>query len=395
MQNSSAPLPLANLPRRKILFLLFTRFFWIALTVIGGGLAILLAAERLFVKKYHWLTEEELFEMYPVYQSVPGLIAGNVAIYVGSRACGWAGALCALTGVVLPSFIVIVIIAGIFHAAPVSWPWLNGAFIGIRTVMAALTSALMVKLWKKSMEPLYAYPVMILTFAGMTFLHVNPGILLVGSMLIGILAVYLPEFHRKESGLATIAGITLLFMYFGLLCVGGGSMLISFYINELVNTRNWMTLQELADFMAISQITPGPIGINLATFIGFRRAGFFGAMASTAGLMLPSYICMLLVLKFLEKWKQSRLVQGILTGMRPASLGLMLAVWLVCLELSVFTASVPWKYLIAMSADTGGFGIRYLTLPLFAAAFYALRKERCSIMCAIFSGAAYGALLCR
>lgn len=66
----------------------------------------------------------------------------------------------------------------------------------------------------------------------------------------------------------------LTFMYFGLFCLSGGGALMQFYLDELVNRRHWMTLEGFGNFVAISQVTPGPIGVNLATFIGYHQGGF-------------------------------------------------------------------------------------------------------------------------
>ena len=84
--------------------------------------------------------------------------------------------------------------------------------------------------------------------------------------------------------------IFLVFIYFGFLCLSGGSSLLQFYIDELVEGRGWMTLEELGNLLAISQVTPGPIGVNLATFIGFRQGGFWGGLLGTVGLLLPSFL---------------------------------------------------------------------------------------------------------
>ncbi|MGN0849555.1 MAG: chromate transporter, partial [Victivallaceae bacterium] len=101
-----------------MLWLLFWEFFKIASFVVGGGFAILIVAEDVFVKKYHWLRDGELSDMLALIQTVPGLTAGNIAIYTGYRIAGTAGALLALTGVAMPSFIVITAIAAGFSALP-------------------------------------------------------------------------------------------------------------------------------------------------------------------------------------------------------------------------------------------------------------------------------------
>lgn len=389
--------------QKQILWLLFWNFFKIALFVVGGGMAIMLAAEQIFVKKLRWLREGELLDMFAVIQTVPGLVAGNAAIYVGYRAAGHWGALSALFGVALPSFTVITLVSMGFASLPLDNPWLQGGFIGVRTALSGLMLATLHRLWVKTMKGFFPWPLMLFCFLGMTFWKANPGILLLISMIVGVMYIYWIEHipkHQNEAGFTGVIELFLLFCYFGLLCIGGGSLLISFYINELVDSRHWMTLQELGDFMAISQVTPGPIGVNLATFIGYKQHGIAGALAATVGLLVPSYILMVLALKSLERWESSKVVRGIMRGVQPATVGLVLGVLLVCLEMSVFSTNVPWEYLWELTKwdllkYNGPFYIRYGTVPLFFAAYAVLYKDRCSIMTAIFSGAAYGIFFCR
>ena len=101
--------------------------------------------------------------------------------------------------------------------------------------------------------------------------------------------------------MSNILHIFVLFCYFGLLCFGGGNALTPLYIDNLVKEQQWMTMQEFGDLTAISQMTPGPIGVNAATFFGYRRGGVPGAMAATAGLLIPSYFLVLLALRSLKK----------------------------------------------------------------------------------------------
>ena len=102
---------LSKLPRGRVLWRLFFNFFKIALFVVGGGYAIILAAEDIFIRKLHWLRDGELMDMLAIIQTIPGLMAGNAAIYVGYRAAGALGALVALSGVALPSFLIITAVA--------------------------------------------------------------------------------------------------------------------------------------------------------------------------------------------------------------------------------------------------------------------------------------------
>ena len=214
---------LANCSRGRVLWLLFWNFFKIALFVVGGGFAIILAAEESFVKRLRWLKEGELLDMLTVIQSVPGLTAGNAAIYVGYRAAGHAGALIALFGVALPSFTVITLLSMGLDFLPLDNLYLQSAFIGVRTAMAGLMIATVARLWRKIMSGFFPWFVMLACFLLMTFTKVNPGWLIAGSMAAGIASAFMPR-AEESRGVATLLLLFVLFVYFGLLCFGGGAV---------------------------------------------------------------------------------------------------------------------------------------------------------------------------
>ena len=194
--------------------------------------------------------------------------------------------------------------------------------------------------------------------------------------------------------MTNIFHIFLLFCYFGLLCFGGGNALTPLYIDHLVNEQHWMTLQEFGDLTAISQMTPGPIGVNAATFFGFRRGGIPGALMATVGLLVPSYFLVILALRSLKRWEKSFLVRGIMTGIHPATTGMILAALLIFMQMSVFSTEIPWKTWlgIAENASQTEFFIRPLAVLIFCAAAALLYKGKISIMSVIFGSAAVGAL---
>ena len=194
--------------------------------------------------------------------------------------------------------------------------------------------------------------------------------------------------------MTNIFHIFLLFCYFGLLCFGGGNALTPLYIDHLVNEQHWMTLQEFGDLTAISQMTPGPIGVNAATFFGFRRGGIPGAFVATIGLLVPSYFLVSLALRSLKRWEKSFLVQGIMTGIHPATTGMILAALLIFMQMSVFSAEIPWGYWLGIvkNAPETAFFVRPLAVVIFCAATWLLYKGRISIMSVIFGSAAVGAL---
>lgn len=189
----------------------------------------------------------------------------------------------------------------------------------------------------------------------------------------------------------------LIFVYFGAICFGGGSSLMPFYIDILVEKYHWLTLHELGDFVAISQVTPGPIGVNLATFLGYRQGGIAGGLLCTIGLLLPSWILMTLGVKSLDKWEKSRVVRSLMYGVKPATMGLIAAAFIAYLEISLFSDRIPWDYCLELlkanfAPYEGAFALRWDMLPIFLFSCWALYKNKLSIMGVIFLSAGLGAL---
>ena len=114
------------------------------------------------------------------------------------------------------------------------------------------------------------------------------------------------------------------FLMIGFTSFGGMSMIP--LINDQMLSHGWMTASEVADIVAIAEMTPGPLGLNCATFAGARTAGMAGALAASAGVLFPSVTLTLLAAVFLEKFKKSRLMNEALYGIRPVCIGMIFAV---------------------------------------------------------------------
>lgn len=108
----------------------------------------------------------------------------------------------------------------------------------------------------------------------------------------------------------------------GLFSIGGGLATIPFLM-EISDKYGWFSRTDLSNMIAVSESTPGPIGINMATYVGFTTAGPIGALISTAGLVLPSIIVILIIAGFLEKFRDNRLVQDTFYCLRPAVIGML------------------------------------------------------------------------
>lgn len=116
----------------------------------------------------------------------------------------------------------------------------------------------------------------------------------------------------------------LTFLKLGAFTFGGGAAMMPFIQEEAVSKWGF-TPEEIINFIAISESTPGPFAVNIATYVGAEKGGFFGSICATLGLVLPSFIIILIIAKCYEKFKTNKIVAGAMTGLRPTSVGLIAA----------------------------------------------------------------------
>ena len=135
----------------------------------------------------------------------------------------------------------------------------------------------------------------------------------------------------------------------GLFAVGGGLATLPFLYDMAARHPEWFTVSQLADMLAVSESTPGPLGVNMATYVGYLTAGIPGAVAATMGLVAPSVIVILIVAAFLKRFRESRLVNNVFYGLRPASAAMVAAAGLSVVGLALLysgqagLAAVNWK----------------------------------------------------
>jgi len=125
------------------------------------------------------------------------------------------------------------------------------------------------------------------------------------------------------------------FFKIGLFAVGGGPATIPFLF-ELSDKTGWFTNQELTNMIAISESTPGPIGLNMATYVGFSTLGFFGGLVSTFGLVLPSVVVVIIIAKFMTNFSSNTYVKKAFWGIRPAVTALIASAVISMIRASLF-----------------------------------------------------------
>lgn len=133
--------------------------------------------------------------------------------------------------------------------------------------------------------------------------------------------------------------LRLFFEFFktGLFAIGGGLATLPF-LYEISDNTGWFTHEQLADMVAVSESTPGPIGVNMATYVGYTVKGIPGAIVATLGLVLPSIIIILLIASILNRFKNSPWVKSIFYTLRPASTGFIANACLAVAMISIVTA---------------------------------------------------------
>ena len=145
------------------------------------------------------------------------------------------------------------------------------------------------------------------------------------------------------------AELFITFLIIGMFTIGGGYAMLSLIQNEVVTVHGWIDYGTFTDIVAISQMTPGPIGINSATYIGYQvlaNSGaseltcILGSFTATFAVVLPSFIIVLALCKVYEKWRDHYLFKGVMSGLKPATLGL---IGTAALSLATPENFIDWK----------------------------------------------------
>ncbi len=142
------------------------------------------------------------------------------------------------------------------------------------------------------------------------------------------------------------------FFQTGLFAVGGGMATLPF-LYDISDRTGWFTHAQLADMVAVSESTPGPIGVNMATYVGFLTGGVGGAVTATLGLITPSVIVILLVAAFLNRFRDSKYVNAAFYGLRPASTAMILAAGVLVVKAAFFPKGLgeaDWRLFVMAAA---------------------------------------------
>ena len=173
------------------------------------------------------------------------------------------------------------------------------------------------------------------------------------------------------------------FFQIGLFSIGGGYAAMPLIQEQVVESHSWLSMTEFTDLITIAEMTPGPIAINAATFVGLRVGGPVGAVVATLGCILPSCIIMSIMAYLYFKYSDLKLIQGVLMGLRPAVVALIASAGLSIMLLSFFgeKGRIHWEHLNLISA------------ALFTAAFIVLRRWKAPPIWVMLGSGAVGGVL--
>jgi chromate transporter len=351
-QTQEAVPPAADKTRPSLLRL-FLAFLRLGSTAFGGP-AMVAYIGRMAVEKKQWLTKESFESGVALCQSIPGATAMQTAAYVGLRAGGPRGALAAFVGFGLPAFVLMVVLAAVYHQTRDLAPVL-AAFHGLHVVVVALIANAAFNFGRSSLRN-WRDALLATGAAAFLVLHGNPIVAIVGAAALGLLLYRSVASSEAEwpaetadgprrplrfaaglvacvpAGLATLFfldrmlfALALLMLKIDLFAFGGGFASVPLMLHEVVDARAWLDSQTFMDGIALGQVTPGPIVIT-ATFIGYQVAGPAGSVVGTLSIFTPSFLMVLATVPYFDRLQRSLFFRRALRGVLVSFVGLLAAV---------------------------------------------------------------------
>jgi chromate transporter len=171
------------------------------------------------------------------------------------------------------------------------------------------------------------------------------------------------------------------FFKIGLLSIGGGYAAMPLIQNQVVELNQWLSLTQFTDLITIAEVTPGPIAINAATFVGIQVAGIYGAIVATIGCIFPSSVIVLTLAYFYYGYKEMAVAQAVLQGIRPAVISFIASAGLSVLLLSIFGLNISLSE------------INYVSIGLFTICLILIRKTSINPICIIVGAGAIGLII--
>ena len=313
-----------------------TRYFLrLGLLGFGGPVALVGQMERELVGERKWLTNEQMREAIAVCQSLPGPLAIQVGIFVSYLRGGFWGAWAGGWAFVLPNFLIVASLGALYA----HWGGLHliaAIFYGVGPAVIALILHSCYRLAKLGMEDWVQWVIAAVSFAVTVILKAEVALLFIGAGVVGALyyGIVLPRKSAASTMLtvaplaplatgSAIGKLLLFFLKAGALTFGSGLVIVPFLQQGVVQQYGWLSERDFLIAVAVGMISPGPVVIT-ATFVGYLVAGFWGSLAATIGIFLPSFLLVLIAAPILARHRTQRGVQGFVKGTYGAAIGTIL-----------------------------------------------------------------------
>jgi chromate transporter len=316
-------------------------FLRLGLLGFGGPVALVGQMERELVTERAWLTREQMREAIAVCQSLPGPLAIQVGIFISYLRGGQRGAWIGGWAFILPNFFIVAALGALYvHFGGLRL--VTAIFYGVSPAVIALILHSCYRLAKLGMEDVLQWVIAAVCLGVTVILKAEVALLFLGAGILGVLlygmrtrrpssasplAVVVPALWSASAAPATVLSTTgKLFLFFlkaGALTFGSGLVIVPFLQQGVVHQHAWLTEHDFLAAVAVGMISPGPVVIT-ATFVGFLVAGFWGSLAATVGIFLPSFVLVLLVAPILARYRADSRVQGFIKGAYAAAIGTIL-----------------------------------------------------------------------
>lgn len=391
------------------LSLLFLSFLKIGATSWGGFMALISVIQKELIEKKEIIKDKIIFDGVSLAMVLPGPIAFNVVVYIGYYLKGIKGAIVSMLGILLPSFIFMLVLSYLYIEYG-QLPELENFFKGVLPAVVAIIVSVAINMARKNIKDAKQVVICVLAIGALLLIKsiFITFIIIVGGALLGyilyhntieenekenltakktkyvkpiiysfvvivsfivlawLLTFFLPPTAVEELSIQKVLMLTL--STISVTLFGGGYVIIPIMQDIIVTGLQWLSEKEFIDAIAMGQLTPGPIFIS-ATFIGFKVGGFMGAITATLAIFIPPGIIMIIFSEFFSQIRNSKFIRAAFKGLRPAVIGMIFTAaftigtsisfsWFVLAVFSVvIIASLKFKidvvYLIPLSGIAG------------------------------------------
>jgi chromate transporter len=301
----------------------------------GGPVALVGQMERELVTERGWLSKDEMREVIAVCQSLPGPLAIQVGIFISYLRGGFWGAWAGGWSFILPNFLIVAGLGALYVHFGALQP-VTAIFYGVSPVVIALILHSCYRLAKLGMEDWLQWCIAGVCLLVTVVLQAEVALLFIAAGTLGVM--YYGTLWRRPpttmalmvavpvvpvANTAILSKLLLFFLKAGALTFGSGLVIVPFLQQGVVQEHGWLGEREFLIAVAIGMISPGPVVIT-ATFVGYLVAGFWGALAATVGIFLPSFLLILIAAPILKRHRGNKNVQGFVKGAYAAAIGTIL-----------------------------------------------------------------------